>query len=194
MCFSSTFSYILIIRCPPIALVWAALGNQNYVKVRSIELPKAWKSNKICCFACHIHLLVIVEKPHSAQGCISEEEITFQQVVVAHLSFPASILAEYPYISMFVRSSRLSLSVGTFLLLPLQFPLLHLFLFCLIFGFHDFISPTNQVTHVRGTISSRSDCVWKCREHSGDGLALTRCVIHDQDSPVKTKTENSLLA
>jgi len=50
-----------------------------------------------------------VEKPHSAQGCISEKEIAFQ-----------------------------------------------------------------QVAHVRGIISSRSDCVWKCREHSGDGLALTR--------------------
>ena len=35
---------------------------------------------------------------------------------------------------MFVRPSRLS--VATFFLLPLQFPLLHLFLFCLIFGFH----------------------------------------------------------
>ena len=127
LCFSSTFSNVSIIRCPPIALVWAALENQNYVKVPSIELPKALKSNKICCFACHIYLLVTVEKPHSAQGCISEKEIafqqvfillvlvlvvdqgciseekiTFQQVFVAHLSFPASFFAEYPYISMFV--------------------------------------------------------------------------------------------
>ena len=37
------------------------------------------------------------------------------------------------------------------------------------------------MTHVRGFSSSRSDCIWKCREHGGDGLALTKYDLEDLD-------------
>ena len=41
------------------------------------------------------------------------------------------------------------------------------------------ITTHHQVTHVRGVSNSRSDCVWKCRELAGEGLALTKWDLDD---------------
>ena len=43
----------------------------------------------------------------------------------------------------------------------------------------DYNDTHHQVTHVRGVSNSRSDCVWKCRELAGEGLALTKWDLDD---------------